>query len=76
MDKILLVIQREYLSRVQKKSFLLATLLTPLIFPAIMGVFLWIALDGSDKSALKIIEVVDENNLFFLESSEEYAFSF
>ncbi|MFD2202395.1 ABC transporter permease [Shivajiella indica] len=76
MDKIWLVIKREYLSRVQKKSFLLATILTPLIFPAIMGIFLWIALEESDGSALKIIEVVDENNMFFIESSEQYAFSF
>jgi ABC-2 type transport system permease protein len=76
MGKIWLVIKREYLSRVQKKSFLLATLLTPLIFPAIMGVFLWIALEESGSSQLRIIEVVDENHLFFIESSEQYAFSF
>lgn len=76
MGKVWLVIQREYLSRVQKKSFLLATLLTPLIFPAIMGIFLWISVGDSSSSALRIIEVVDENNLFFIESSEQYAFSF
>jgi ABC-2 type transport system permease protein len=64
------------LSRVQKKSFLLATILTPLIFPAIMGIFIWIAMDETEGSALKIIEVVDENNMFFIESSEQYAFSF
>ncbi|SFA88927.1 ABC transporter permease [Algoriphagus aquimarinus] len=76
MDKIWLVIQREYVSRVKKKSFLLVTLLTPLIFPAIMGVFVWIALEEEDNQALRIIEVVDDNKLFFLESSEQYAFSF
>ncbi|WP_192348123.1 ABC transporter permease [Algoriphagus sp. Y33] len=76
MDKIWLVIQREYVSRVKKKSFLLVTLLTPLIFPAIMGIFVWIALQEEDNQALRIIEVVDENKLFFLESSEQYAFSF
>jgi ABC-2 type transport system permease protein len=76
MDKIWLVIKREYLSRVQKKSFLIATILTPLIFPAIMGIFIWIALDETEGSALKIIEVVDDNNMFFIESSEQFAFSF
>ncbi|MDR7131160.1 ABC-2 type transport system permease protein [Algoriphagus sp. 4150] len=76
MDKIWLVIQREYVSRVKKKSFLLVTLLTPLIFPAIMGVFVWIAMQEEDNQALRIIEVVDDNKLFFLESSEQYAFSF
>lgn len=76
MDKIWLVIQREYVARVKKKSFLLVTLLTPLIFPAIMGIFVWIALEEEDNQALRIIEVVDDNKLFFLESSEQYAFSF
>lgn len=76
MNKIWLVIQREFLARVKKKSFLLATLLTPLIFPAIMGIFVWIASEEKDTQSLRIIEVVDENNLFFLESSEQYAFSF
>ncbi len=76
MDKIWLVIKREYLSRVKKKSFLLATILTPLIFPALMGIFVWVALEERDNQALRIIEVVDENKLFFLESSEQYAFSF
>jgi len=76
MDKIFLVIQREYLSRVKKKSFLLATILTPLIFPAIMGLFLWISAGEKEGFSLRIIEVVDENELFFLESSDQYAFSF
>ena len=76
MDKIWLVIQREYLSRVKKKSFLLATLLTPLIFPAIMAVFVWIAVEEKENQSLRIIEVVDENKLFFMESSQQYAFSF
>ena len=75
MNKILLVIQREYLSRVKKKSFLIATLLTPLIFPAIMGVFVWIALQEKENQSLRIIEVIDETGLFFMESSEQYAFT-
>ena len=75
MDKILLVIQREYLARVKKKSFLIATLLTPLIFPAIMGVFVWIAMEEKANQSLRIIEVIDETDLFFMESSEQYAFT-
>ena len=75
MGKILLVIQREYLARVKKKSFLIATIITPLIFPAIMGVFVWIALEEKDSQSLRIIEVIDETDLFFMESSEQYAFT-
>lgn len=74
MNKVFLVIQREYLSRVKKKSFLIATLLTPLIFPAIMGVFVWIAAEEMKNQELRVIEVVDETGLFFMESSEQYAF--
>jgi ABC-2 type transport system permease protein len=77
MNKIFLVIKREYLSRVKKKSFLLATLITPLIFPTIMGIFLWIAIsDSQGGDALRIIEVIDENNDFFMESADNYAFSY
>lgn len=75
MHKILLVIQREYLARVKKKSFLVATLLTPLIFPAIMAVFVWIAVEEKENQSLRVIEVVDETGLFFMESSDQYAFS-
>lgn len=75
MNKIFLVIQREYLARVKKKSFLIATLLTPLIFPAIMGIFVWIAVSEKENQSLRIIEVIDETDLFFMESSEQYAFT-
>jgi ABC-2 type transport system permease protein len=75
MHKVLLVIQREYLARVKKKSFLVATLLTPLIFPAIMAVFVWIAVEEKENQSLRVIEVVDESGLFFMESSDQYAFS-
>jgi ABC-2 type transport system permease protein len=75
MNKIFLVIQREYLARVKKKSFLIATLLTPLIFPAIMGIFVWIAVSERENQSLRIIEAIDETGLFFMESSEQYAFT-
>lgn len=75
MNKIFLVIQREYLARVKKKSFLIATLLTPLIFPAIMGIFVWVAVSEKENQSLRIIEVIDETDLFFMESSEQYAFT-
>lgn len=75
MGKIFLVIQREYLARVKKKSFLIATILTPLIFPAIMGVFIWIAMEEKGSQSLRIVEVIDETDLFFMESSEQYAFT-
>lgn len=75
-NKIFLVIQREYLARVKKRSFLLATLITPLIFPTILGLFLWVGMSDTVGENRKVIEVVDENNAFFLESNELYSFSY
>ena len=36
MNKILIIIQREFLNRVSKKSFILLTILMPFIFAAII----------------------------------------
>jgi len=61
MNKILLVIQREYLTRIQKKSFWIASLLGPILITAIYAVPIWLA--TQDKE-VKRIEVVDESGLF------------
>jgi hypothetical protein len=50
MNKIWLIIQREFLNRVQKKSFLLTTILVPLIFPAIIGGLIYIMKKESDSA--------------------------
>lgn len=58
MNKILLIIQREYLSRVKKKSFLLTTFLVPLFFIGMyVGVFFLTKKSFEDSRAL--IYVVD-----------------
>ncbi len=60
MDKIWLIIKREYLTRVMKKSFLLVTLLTPLgigLISFIAGYF------ASTSSSTKNIAVLDESNI-------------
>ena len=38
MDKIWIILEREYLQRVKKKSFILSTILTPLIFPIFIAI--------------------------------------
>ncbi len=57
-----LIFEREYLERVKKRSFLLATILTPLIFPMIIGLSVYLAKMDDDGS--KNIEIVDESGLF------------
>jgi ABC-2 type transport system permease protein len=60
MNKILLIIQREYLSRVKKKSFILMTLLTPIIIAAFYGMMIYFTVKGTAGTAEKIA-VVNEN---------------
>lgn len=61
MHKIWLIIKREFLTRVRKKSFLLLTLLIPILFAAITVIPIIIAIKGEDH---KRIAVIDESRLF------------
>ena len=61
MNKILIIIQREYLSRVKKKSFLLLTFLTPVFFAAIMAFVVW--LNMKDDTERRTIGVINESEL-------------
>ncbi len=61
MNKIGLVIQREYYERVRKRSFLLVTILVPLLMICLMAVFGVIM--NSSSTEHKIIEVVDASGL-------------
>lgn len=64
MHKILLIVQREFLNRVQKKSFLVATILIPLIFPGIVALLMYIAKEQKSNSQAEVIHYVDESGLF------------
>jgi ABC-2 type transport system permease protein len=59
MGQIGLIIKREYLSRVRKRSFIIMTLLGPLIMGALMIVPVWMASVGT---SVKTIAVLDEAN--------------
>jgi len=61
MNKILLIIQREYLSRVRKKSFILMTIIGPILLAGIMITPVYLALKKPDKQK---IEVIDDSFLF------------
>ncbi|KJS05522.1 MAG: hypothetical protein VR77_07970 [Flavobacteriales bacterium BRH_c54] len=61
MNKIALIIQREYLTRVKKTSFILMTLFGPILMAALMLVPIWLGLKDKD---IQIIEVIDETGQF------------
>lgn len=62
MHKTWLVISREYLSRVRKKSFIVITLLIPLLVAGMLGLEIFLAM-GGNKETLHIA-VVDRSGLF------------
>ncbi|HEY5825851.1 MAG TPA: ABC transporter permease [Cyclobacteriaceae bacterium] len=70
MNKILLIIQREFLNRVQKKSFLIATILIPLIFPAIIGLLVYVAKQQDKNAEKEVIHYIDESTLFVPDSTK------
>ena len=75
MSKIGIVIHREYLQRVKKKSFIIMTFLTPLLFLGlIFGTFFLSSI--KDSSGSKIIVVADETNKYFeiFENTDQYQF--
>lgn len=63
MNKILLIIQREYLSRVKKKSFILMTLLTPLIIAGFYGLMIYFSIQGASGTNNRIAVINDNKTL-------------
>ena len=64
MNKILLIIQREYLSRVKKKSFIVLTILVPVLFIGMFAGIGYLAVKGDDLADEKKIQVIDESGTF------------
>ncbi|MFM6975896.1 MAG: ABC transporter permease [Sphingobacteriaceae bacterium] len=62
MNKILLIIQREYLSRVKKKSFLLMTFLVPALIIGMYALVAYLTINGGDK--INEIKVYDDSGIF------------
>jgi ABC-type Na+ efflux pump, permease component len=74
MNKTWLVFQREFLNRVQKKSFLIATILVPLIFPAILAIMFMVFLKQEEGATAQVIEVYDESGKLNLEDDNRFKF--
>src|SRR5690606_18519906 len=83
MNKILLIIKREYLSRVKKKSFLLVTFLVPLFLIGIYALTIYLTAKSFesndatvymvDQSGLFADRIADTKNITFLEATEDVA---
>ena len=64
MNKILLIISREYLTRVKKRSFILLTFLVPVLIAAMYGVVGYILVNQDELSNAKKVSVVDDSGVF------------
>ncbi|MDE5544122.1 MAG: ABC transporter permease, partial [Bacteroidales bacterium] len=60
-NNTLVVLQREYMTRVKKKSFLVATILVPVLMVALVFSSALIATIGGSKT---VFAVVDETGLY------------
>jgi len=75
MNKTALIIRREYSTRVKKKSFIILSLVGPLLIAALMVVPAWISSQDSDS---QLVEVIDETGLFInqLDNTKEITFAY
>jgi ABC-2 type transport system permease protein len=75
MYKIFLIIKREYLTRVRNKTFILSTILTPLLFAGLITTITYISVKNVDKER---IAVVDKSDFFKdnLENGKATTFEF
>ena len=73
-NKIGLIIRREYFTRVRKKSFIIMSLLGPLIMAGVLTFAMWTSIEESDDQ--KIL-VIDDNYPFFekLDGSDKLSYS-
>src|SRR4249920_764512 len=75
MNKILLIARREFLTRVQKKTFLLTTILLPLIIFGFYAMMIYFSVNGGSTVN---IAVADNANIFgdSISKTDEVSFSF
>jgi ABC-2 type transport system permease protein len=75
MNKILLIIKREYFSRVKKKSFLIMTFLVPMLIIGMYALIFALSINGGDN--IPAVEVIDDSGIFNkgLENKKSATFS-
>ena len=73
MSKLLLIIKREFIAKVRNKSFIVMTLLSPLLF---VGIGVFVGYLSQMKADLKTIAIHDETGRFVndFKSDDEYKY--
>ncbi len=78
MKKIALIIGREYMSRVKKKSFIVMTFLGPILIAGMYAIAIWLAINADDMNKKKMVYVLDESTEFtgHLRDSKSLSFEY
>ncbi|MFT7591128.1 MAG: ABC-2 type transport system permease protein [bacterium] len=78
MGKIRLITWREYITRVRKKSFLIMTILGPVLIAVFYGIIIFLAVNDSIGKDTEKVLVYDESELLFdqLYSDENMEFDY
>ena len=73
MSKLILIIKREFISKVRNKSFIVMTFLSPLLF---VGIAVFVGYLSTMKADMKTIVIHDESGMFTNEfkNDEEYKY--
>jgi ABC-2 type transport system permease protein len=64
MNKVLLIIQREYVTRVRKKAFIVMIFVVPGLILAMGAVITLAAKNSNDLSDAQVVKVIDESGTF------------
>jgi ABC-2 type transport system permease protein len=64
MNKVLLIISREYLARVKKKSFVVMTFLVPGLILAMYAIIYLIATNSDELNKVRTVNVIDQASIF------------
>lgn len=76
MKKILLIIRREYLTRVRKRSFIVMTILGPLLMASAFIIPMYLATLSNDEQ--RVVQILDETGWFYgkFNDTDDYAFEY
>lgn len=74
MNKTLIIIEREFLTRVQKKSFILLTIFMPFIFAALIFVPVMLAQIKDDEQ--KEVTLIDRTGLYAAQFADDASYRF
>jgi ABC-2 type transport system permease protein len=64
----LLVTEREYITRVRKKSFIILTILTPVLMLGMIAATVWFSMQKGDKKNILVVESSNRLSSYFQES--------